>query len=181
MTLAKSALATLLGAAIAAAPTFAQSPAEDLKKSVDKAVEKLEKVTKDLQEAKDALKNDDLRGKAITIDTKLDMLDKDIQDIKKDVRELRRRAGDGTSTALRPDYDSTTFRGRGRVRFINEFSEEMSVVVNGRSFRIMPGEERLVPVAPGDFTYQVLQLQRFPQERRIAADETKTVRIYPIP
>jgi hypothetical protein len=181
MTLIKSALATLLGAAIVAAPTFAQPPADDLKKSVDKAVEKLEKAAKDLQEAKDALKNDDLRGKAITIDTKLDMLDKDVQEIKKDVRELRRRTGDGPSTSLRPDFDSATVRGRGRVRFINEFFEEMSVVVNGRSFRLQPGEERLVPVPPGDFTYQVLQIQRFPQERRITADETKTVRIYPIP
>jgi cell division protein ZapA (FtsZ GTPase activity inhibitor) len=180
MTLAKSALATLLGAAIVAAPTFAQTP-EEQKKALENAVQKLEQAAKDLKDAKDAMKTDDLKSKAITIDTKLDMLDKDIQDIKKDVREIRRQMGERTSTALRPDYDSATFRGTGRVRFINQFSEEMSVVVNGRSFRLQPGEERLVPVPPGEFTYQVLQLQRVPQERRISADETKTVRIYPIP
>jgi hypothetical protein len=180
MRLTKSALATLLGTAVLAAPSFAQSP-EDQKKAVESAVQKLEQAVKDLKEAKDALKADDLRAKTISIDTRLELLDKDIQDIKKDVREIRRQMGDRTSTALRPDYDSATSRGLGRVRFINQFSEEMAVVVNGRSFRLQPGEERLVPVPPGDFTYQVLQLQRVPQERRIAPDETKTVRIYPIP
>jgi cell division protein ZapA (FtsZ GTPase activity inhibitor) len=180
MTLTKSALATLLGAAIVAAPTFAQTP-EEQKKAFDNAVQKLDQAAKDLKEAKDAIKNDDLRGKVTTLDAKLELLDKDIQEIKKDVREIRRRMGDGTSTALRPDFDASTTRGRGRVRFINEFNEQMSVVVNGKAFWLLPGEERLVPVPPGDFTYQVLQLQRFPQERRIAADETKTVRIYPIP
>jgi hypothetical protein len=180
MTLAKSALATLLGAAIIAAPSLAQ-PTEDQKKAFDKTVEKLEQAAKDLKDAKDALKTDDLRSKAITIDTKLDMLDKDIQDIKKDVREIRRQMGERGSTALRPDFDSAATRGLARVRFINQFSEEMAVVVNGRSFRLQAGEERLVPVPPGEFTYQVLQLQRVPQERRIGSDETKTIRIYPIP
>jgi hypothetical protein len=175
MTLTRTALAALLGLALVAAPAAAQT-AEDFKKLNDK----LDKITKDLADTKDSLKMDELRSKAITIDTKLELLDKDIQEMKKDIREIRRRMGDGASTALRPDFDAAAFRGQGRVRFINEFYEEMSVVVNGRSFRLLPGEERLVPVPPGDFSYQVLQLQRFPQERRITADETKTVRIYPI-
>jgi hypothetical protein len=177
MILTKSTLAAVLAVALVAVPAFAQT-AEDLKKAVDK----LDQATKDLKEAKDALKTDDLRTKAATIEAKLDLLDKDIQDIKRDIGEIRRRMRDGASTALRPDYDAGAYRGQGRVRFINEFSEEMSVVVNGgRSFRLMPGQERLVPVPPGDFSYQVLQLQRFPQERRITADETKTVRIFPLP
>lgn len=176
MTLAKCALAVVLGTALAAGPAFAD-PAEDLKK----AIEKLDKITKEVQDLKESMKIDELRGKAITIDTKLDMLDKDILEIKKDIKEIKRRLGDNTSTSLRPEFDSAATRGQGRVRFINEFSEEMSVVVNGRSFRLMPGQERLVPVPPGDFTYQVLQLQRVAQERRIAADETKTVRIFPLP
>ena len=56
----------------------------------------------------------------------------------------------------------------------------MSVVVNGRSYRLLPGDEKVVPVPPGEFTYQVLQLQRNPQDRQILADETKTVTIYPL-
>lgn len=166
----------LFAAAALAAPAAGQTP-EDLKKSIDR----LEKAVRDLQDAKDGLRTDELRKTASTLDAKLDLIDKDIQDIKKDIRELKRKANGGTTTALRPEYDSATYRGQGRVRFINEFPEEMSVVVNNRSYRLLPGQERLFPVTPGEFTYQVLQLQRDAQVRRIAADETKTIRIYPLP
>jgi prefoldin subunit 5 len=175
MTLTRYALAALLGTALVAAPAAAQATAEDLKKAVDK----LDQAAKDLKDAKDA--KDDLRTKVNAIDSKIDIIDKDIQELKKDIREIKRRIGTEGSTSLRPDTESAIARGTGRVRFINEFNEEMSVVVNGRSFRLYPGQERLVPVTAGSYTYQVLQLQRFPQERRIAADETKTVRIYPLP
>ena len=176
MTHARFALASLLALGLIATPAVAQT-AEELKK----AVEKLEKATKDLQEAKDALKVDELRSRTSTIDSKIDLIDKDIQDIKKDIREIKRKLDNGgSSTSMRPDFDSATIRGQGRVRFINEFNEEMSVVVNGRSYRLLPGQERLIAVPPGDYTYQVLQIQRFAQQRTISPDETKTVRIYPL-
>jgi len=168
----KFALAALLALGLVTAPAFAD-PADDLKK----AVEKLEKATKELQEAKEAFKIDELRSKAIKIDTTIELIDKDIQDIKKDIREIKRKLDGGPSTSVRSE---SLYQGQGKVRFINEFTEEMSVVVNGRSYRLVPGQERLITVPPGDFTYQVLQLQRFPQERKITADETKTVRIFPL-
>lgn len=175
MTHTRFALASLLALGLMATPAFAQT-AEDLKKAIDK----LEKATKDLQETKDALKVDELRTRSSTIDSKIDLIDKDIQDIKKDIRDIKRKLDGNTSTSLRPDFDSATIRGQGRVRFINEFNEEMSVVVNGRSYRLLPGQERLIAVPPGDYTYQVLQIQRFAQQRTISPDETKTVRIYPL-
>jgi hypothetical protein len=176
MTLTRLIPATLLAAALAAAPTLAADPTpEELKKSIDR----FEKAVKDLQELKDALKTDNVREKVTTLDSKIDLIDKDIQDIKKDIRDLKRKADGSTSTSLRPD-DSQTLRGQGRVRFINQYPEEMSVVINGRSYRLVPGEERLLTVPPGEFTYQVLQLQRDSQVRRIVADETKTIRIYPL-
>jgi len=172
MTHTKFALAGLLAFGLVTAPAFAD-PVDDL----NKAVEKLDKATKELQEAKEALKIDELRAKAIKIDTTIELIDKDIQDIKKDIRDIKRKLESGPSTSLKSE---SFYQGQGRVRFINEFNEEMSVVVNGRSYRLVPGQERLIVVPPGDFTYQVLQLQRFPQERKITADETKTVRIFPL-
>lgn len=168
------ALATALGLAVAVSPSMGQT-AEDLKKAIDR----LDLATKDLQAAKDALKIEDLRSKSATIESKIDLIDKDIQAIAKDIREIKRKLNDTSSISLRPDTDSAT-RSVGRVRFVNDFSEEMSVVINDRAYRLLPGQERLVTVAPGDFTYQVLNLQRFAQVRRISADETKTIRIYPL-
>lgn len=176
MTLTRLIPATLLGAALATTPALAADPTpEELKKSIDR----FEKAVKDLQELKDALKTDSVREKVTTLDSKVDLIDKDIQEIKKDLRDLKRKVEGTTSTSLRPN-DASTLRGQGRVRFINQYPEEMSVVLNGRSYRLIPGEERLLAVPPGSFTYQVLQLQRDAQVRDIVADETKTIRIYPL-
>ena len=168
-------LPALFATAALAAPAAGQT-ADDIKKLNDK----LDALTKTVNDLKDGMKSETVRDKVNTVDSKIDQLDQDIQAIKKDLRDLKRRVGDGSTTALRPEYDSTTFRGQGRVRFINEFPEEMSVLVNGRPFRLAPGAERLVPVPPGDFTYQVFNVQRTAQVRPIVADETKTIRIYPI-
>jgi hypothetical protein len=175
MTLTRFVPAALLAAALAA-PAAGQT-AEDVKKLNDK----LDALTKALQDVRDGLKTENVREKLATIESKIDLLDQDIRTIKDDVRQMKRRVGDGATTTLRPEYDSSSFRGQGRVRFINEYPEEMSVIVNGRSFRLAPGQERLVPVTPGQFTYQVLNIQRDIQTRQIAADETKTIRIYPLP
>jgi hypothetical protein len=174
MTLTRFLPAALLAAALAG-PAAGQS-ADDIKKLNDK----LEALTRTLQELRDAAKSDSVREKVNTIDSKIDLLDQDIRTIKDDIRQLKRRVSDGATTALRPQYDSATFRGQGRVRFINEYPEEISVIVNGRPFRLAPGAERLVPVPPGDFTYQVLNVQRTAQIRPIIADETKNIRIFPI-
>lgn len=173
MTPSKLAIVGILGIGLLATPLYAQT-AEDLKK----AVEKLDKATKELTDAREALKTDELRSKAIKMDTTLELIDKDIQEIKKDIRDIKRKLELGSSTSSK---SQSLYQGQGRVRFINEYSEEMSVVVNGRSYRLVPGQERLIAIPAGDFTYQVLQLQRYPQERKITSDEIKTVRIYPLP
>jgi uncharacterized protein YoxC len=176
MTLTKCALAALLAAGLVALPAAAQPTAEEWKKALDN----LEKATKDLKEARDALKTDDLRTKATTIDTKLDILDKDIQQLKKDVQEIRRRVGDGSSTSLRPDTDAVG-RNMARVRVINTHPFEMSVLLNGRSFRIPAGAERLIPVLAGFYDFEVAQI---PGDRRsgdLSPGQTKTFTIYPIP
>ena len=168
-------LPALFATAALAAPAAGQS-ADDIKKLNDK----LDALTKTVQELKDGMKSDAVREKVSTVESKIDQLDQDIQAIRKDLRDLKRRVADGSTTALRPEYDSATYRGQGRVRFINEFPEEISVLVNGRAYRLPPGQERLVAVPPGDFTYQVLNVQRDSQVRRIVADETKNIRIFPI-
>lgn len=153
------------------------SAAEPTPEEFKKSVEDLKKVTKELEGLKDLLtKVNELRSKSIVFETQIEMLEKDIKDIKK---KIGLDDAGTSSKSLKPDTNAA-MKGQGKVRFINGFSEEMSVVVNGRSYRLLPGDEKVVPVPPGDFSYQVLQLQRTPQERQILADETKTVTIYPL-
>ena len=166
------ALLALLSGMLALPVSAAEPTPEEFKKSV----EDLKKITEELKGLKDMMsKVTELRSKSIVFETQIEMIEKDIKDIKKKIG----LDGSSPSTSLKPE-GNTSFKGQGRVRFINGFSEEMSVVVNGRSYRLLPGDEKVVAVPPGDFSYQVLQLQRSPQDRQISADETKTVTIYPL-
>jgi hypothetical protein len=175
MTLTKSVLGALVAIGIAG-PALAQDDAK-------KAVEKIDQLSKDLQTLKESLKIDALREGAKTIDSKIDLLDKDIQEIKKDLKdlkEIRRRLGDGgPSTSLRPGFDSAT-ANQARVRIINTHPFEMSVILNGFSYRLASGEERLFRVTPGDYSFEVLQIPGQLKSGAIAAGETKTFTIYPI-
>jgi DNA gyrase/topoisomerase IV subunit A len=139
-----------------------------------KAVEDLQKVTDDLKTLKDAAKLiPELRKKVAEAEARLDVIEYDLAEIKKKLDKQ-------STTTLRPANEAPNLKGQGRLRFVNQFSEEMAVVVNGKSYRLTPGEERVIPVPPGDYRYQVLQLQAVAQERRILADETKTITIYPL-
>jgi outer membrane murein-binding lipoprotein Lpp len=164
----------LFAVALLAGPAFGQT-ADDVKKINDK----LDKLTTELQQLRDGLKSDTVREKVTTVEAKIDQLDQDIQTLKKDLRDVKRKVEGGSTTALRPEFDSAT--RRGHVRLINDHADEMSVLVNNRSYRLLPGAERLIDVAPGEFTYQVLNIQRDPRVRTITADETRTIRIHPVP
>ena len=172
MTLTKSALAALVAVGLAA-PVFAQDDAK-------KAVEKLDQLSKDLQALKDSLKVEDVRSRALTIENKIDLLDREIQDVKRDVKALRQRVGDGPSTSLRPGFDSAPAPMSGRVRVINTHPFEMSAVLNGLSYRLLPGEERLIRVPPGPYQFEVLQIPGIRKSGEIAAGETRTFTIYPV-
>jgi Sporulation protein YpjB (SpoYpjB) len=171
MTLTKSVLGALVAIGLAG-PALAQDDAK-------KTAEKIDQLSRDLQAIKESLKIDALRESAKTIDSKIDLLDKDIQDIKKDLKEIRRHMGEGSSTSMRPGFDSAT-ANQARVRIINTHPFEMSVALNGSSYRLAPGEEKLFRVTPGEYRFEVLQIPGLVKSGAIAAGETKTFTIYPI-
>jgi outer membrane murein-binding lipoprotein Lpp len=161
----------LFAVAALTAPAAGQT-AEDIKE----LNKKLDALSKSLQDLKDGAKADNVREKVATIDSKIDQLDQDIQAIKKDLRELKRKVDGGSSTSLRPGFDSAT---GARVRIVNTHPYEMSVVLNNLSYRLAPGEEKLIRVPAGSYN---LELLNFPGERRsgeLAAGETKTFTIFP--
>ena len=168
MTLTKYALAAALAIGLAAAPVRAADP------ELEKAIERLDKATKALEDARKTITDmAQLHGRVITAEGEISILKREFEDFRKRLDAAASRI------ALKPEERSlSAFRGQGRLRFINEHPFEMSVVVNGRSYRLAPGAERLIPVSPGEYTYQVLQIHNTPRVRRIDADEVKTFTIY---
>ena len=172
MTLRKHCLMATLAAALAVLPTSAAEPTQlDLQRAIDS----LEKATAELKNArKDLADVQSLHHRVIRAESEATVLRVELADLKKRVESQ-------SVTALKPyspTPTSTSFRGMGRVRFINEHPNEMTVAVNGLAYRLTPGQEKLIPVTPGAYTYQVLQIHTSPRIRQITADETKTFTIY---
>jgi outer membrane murein-binding lipoprotein Lpp len=148
----KHALAAIVGVALLAVPANAE-PNGDMNKSVDKIATAVRQLQDDVETLK-------LR----------------VKQLEDEVKVLRQLANTPSSTSKRESFDTTA--RMGRVRLSNEYLEEMSVVVNGVSYRLLPGQTRTIQVPPGIFTYQVLQLQRAIQERTIEPGEEKPIRIF---
>jgi hypothetical protein len=167
MTRIKYTLAAALAIGLATAPARAADPTD-----LDKAVERLDKAARALEEARKVMTDlAQLHGRVITAEGEISIL-------KQEVADLKKRLDVKSTTALKPDTTTSAFRGQGRVRFINDHPLPMSVVVNGLSYRLAPGAERSIPVPPGTFSYQVLQINRFPEVREIEANQIKTFTIH---
>jgi hypothetical protein len=67
--------------------------------------------------------------------------------------------------------------GRGYVRIVNDYPTEMSMLVNGRSHRVPPGQAVTVDVPPGSFTYELLHAGSEQKTTTVRDGETMTLRI----
>lgn len=68
----------------------------------------------------------------------------------------------------------------GRIRLVNTFPSQMTVIVNERSYRLAPGADQVLENIPaGQFTYQVLGVQPDLLVRSLAPNETFTITVYP--
>jgi hypothetical protein len=85
-----------------------------------------------------------------------------------------------TQTSFRPPAPSATpdpKAGKGTVRVVNEYPVQISIVVNGTSYRVAPNKTLDVDVPAGDFTYQLLEAGSGSTKSRINEKETVTLRI----
>jgi hypothetical protein len=95
-----------------------------------------------------------------------------------------------TNTSLRPTTPTTptnpmtptapivdTKAGKGTVRVVNEYPVQISIVVNGTSWRVAPSKSVDVEVPAGEFTYQLLESGASATRSVIKEKETVTLRI----
>lgn len=82
-----------------------------------------------------------------------------------------------TQTSLRPVTPVDPKAGKGIVRVVNEYPVQISIVVNGTSYRIAPTKSMDIDVPAGDFTYQLLEAGAGTTKSAIKEKETVTLRI----
>jgi hypothetical protein len=85
-----------------------------------------------------------------------------------------------TQTSLRPPSSPSTpdpRAGKGTVRVVNEYPVQISIVVNGTSYRVAPNKTMDIDVPAGEFSYQLLEAGSGSTKSVIKEKETVTLRI----
>jgi hypothetical protein len=82
-----------------------------------------------------------------------------------------------SQTSLRPVTPADPRAGKGTVRIVNEYPVQISIVVNGTSYRVAPTRTQDIEVPAGEFTYQLLEAGAAPTKSVIKEKETVTLRI----
>lgn len=199
--------AAAFGAAVATSPVSAQAPSdppkpetpkpaapvasadtEALKKTVDdlKAdIKQLQTFRKDMEDAVygksdgKTLADAGLMKRLADLEAAIKRLDEKLTKIDGRMTEL----GKGTTSAYTPGTPGTTNpaptnpTNKSTVRLINDYPVEMSMIVNGKSYRLNPGETRNVDVPPGSYTYELITAGSQPVTSTIKDAETVTLRI----
>jgi hypothetical protein len=185
-------LQALLLALLAGMPAFA----DDAQKNTDKpdpVQKQLNELKEMVAEAKRQLQDDikDLRTKADHNRTDFNnyaqgslrdieglkgevaQLKADIEALRKSSNTLNRQSGYAPSTTTAPP-------ATGRVELYNAWPGEVSVVVNNRTYRLLPGERRLTdPLPAGTFSYEVLGVTEPNRVRSLAANQVYWIHIHP--
>ena len=185
-TLKKVSFSSILGALmLAASPSTAAEPTlgelKILLDSIDKRLDALEKPRRNSDGnilLKEPIGGEEIVTPGVTVHD-MKKMQEEIVMLKKRVMELESRpvriVRDESKLIRDPAVADPT--RLAKVKFRNDWIEEVSILVNGISYEILPGFERTISVPAGAFTYQVLDLQRRPQTRILEADKTWTVQI----
>jgi archaellum component FlaC len=188
-------LNALLAAMLAAAPALAEDPP----KNTDKP-EELQKQLKGLRESVDKMNEvlesmktlpSDMKNFRADYDRDMQSAKREINDLREDLRRLKsdveslRKAPTGLSREAGFAPGMTTTPNlipipTGRVQLSNTWGAPVSVIVNGRSYPVLPGEVRFTdPVPAGTFSYEVIGITPPNNVRTLAAGETYRINVYP--
>lgn len=102
-----------------------------------------------------------------------------VEQLQRDLANLRGPRTIARSSAY-PSNGTALVAGSGRIRLVNLYPTQMTVVINERSYRLEPGADRIIDKQPaGTFLYQVLGVQPDLLARNLAANETYTITVFP--
>ena len=193
-------LNALLAAMLAAAPALADdaSKSTDKPDEVQKQLRDIKTDIKTLRESIDKMNEvlesmktlpGDVKHFHSDYNTEIQASKRDISDLKEEMRRLKsdveslrkaptglsREAGFAPGMTVNPNPIPT-----GRVQLSNTWSAPVSVVVNGRSYPVLPGEVKFTePIPAGTFSYEVLGITAPNNLRALAAGETYRINVFP--
>lgn len=162
-------------------PIDEKSDIAEMKTKLEAANTKLEQIQKDLKQLTELLNGRrDKEGFPIPTSPGLLADIKAISDrlakVEEDLSKMK-----GTSSSLRPGTPPVTpvdpKAGKGTVRVVNEYPVQISIVVNGTSYRVAPSKSLDIDVPAGDFNYQLLESGAASTKSSIKEKETVTLRI----
>jgi hypothetical protein len=187
MKLNQSVAAAVLGGVLLAqtTPTAAAPPVplpthvlQNDPKTLEEVNNRLKEIQKDLKQLTELLNGKkDKDGYPLTSDpglvAEMKALKDKLGDIEKDLAKLKTQ-----SSSLRPATPIVDPKAaKGIVRIVNEYPVQVSIVVNGTSYRVAPTKTLDVEVPVGDFTYQLLESGAAATKSTIKEKETVTLRI----
>jgi hypothetical protein len=173
MTIQRTATLGLIGGILALAqPTPA--PAQDAA-----TAKRIEDKLADIEKKLDAL-TQAVMGKKTSDGTVIEKgLTDTLRTLTADLATLRTEIeGIKKSTSFRPPAAADPMAGRGTVQIDNRYPVEVTVLVNGLSYRVPAGTKLDVTVPAGEFTYQLLSgLDPVVQRGTVAERQVATLRV----
>lgn len=144
-------------------------PPSDLQKEILKEILKLAQRMQSVEAG--------IKAAKVSTDNAIFKLSDELAQLKEQVRRME----DRVNAMPQQSISSSSFRKEeGKLRLISEYPTEVTVLVNGRAYRLLPYQTRELILPAGTFTYELLD-EEFPftRTRSMMSGETFTVRIFP--
>ena len=103
----------------------------------------------------------------------------DMARMSREVADLRNRGNSGASTSYFAGSAPVAPAATASIKLINTYISDMTAVINGTMYVVMPGQTRTVPLYAGNVSYQVLQTQDFSKTTTLQPGEVLTLSLYP--
>jgi hypothetical protein len=183
-------LSAVMGAALAAAPAFADDPKsaadaealkklqtqiDDMKKDVDFLKTEKKKLEKELYGIGDSLrKTPEEKGALIRLKEAEDAAEK----MAKQIKEMEGQLAQKSVSEKTPLTAPAVAPGKGTVKLVNEYSTKVSMMVNGISYPLGVNEVKEVLVPEGKLKYELVEFpSAVAKDTTIKEGEVVTLRI----
>ncbi|HEV3085040.1 MAG TPA: hypothetical protein VGY66_35095 [Gemmataceae bacterium] len=154
-------------------------------KAIKDSVEKMNEVLESMKTLPGDVKN--FRS---DYNTEIQAAKREISDLREEVRRLKSDVESLRKTPTNAARESGFAPGMtgpgvnpvptGRVQLSNTWSAPVSVIVNGRSYPVLPGEVKFTePIPAGTFSYEVVGITLPNNVRTLVAGETYRISVFP--